>query len=117
MNEILREVVCRGTGTRAHIDGYTVAGKTGTAYKARTSGGYADASGRKQYYASFVGFVPAEQPRLTILVSLDEPPSSGEHYGATVAAPLFVDVAREALRRFQVPPIAGGGTCTVGEDT
>jgi cell division protein FtsI (penicillin-binding protein 3) len=116
MNQILREVVCRGTGKKAQIDGYTVAGKTGTAYKARASGGYADAAGRKKYYASFVGFVPAEQPRLTILVSIDEPPGSGEHYGATVAAPLFVDVAREALRRFQVPPTPGGGTCTVAED-
>jgi cell division protein FtsI (penicillin-binding protein 3) len=117
MNQILREVVCRGTGKKARIDGYTVAGKTGTAYKARSKGGgYADASGRKKYYASFAGFVPAEDPRLTILVSIDEPPSSGEHYGALVAAPLFVDVAREALRRLQVPPTATGDTCTVPED-
>ncbi len=116
MNQILREVVCRGTGKKAQIDGYTVAGKTGTAYKARSSGGYSDAAGNKKYYASFVGFVPAEQPRLTILVSIDEPPRSGEHYGATVAAPLFVDVAREALRRLQVPPTPGGGTCNVAED-
>ena len=94
MNQILREVVCRGTGKNARIDGYTVAGKTGTAYKARDSGGYVDSSGRKKYYASFAGFVPAEHPRLTILVSIDEPPGSGEHYGAQVAAPLFVDVAR-----------------------
>ena len=70
----------------------------------RRQGGYADAAGHKQYYASFAGFVPAEHPQLTVLVSLDEPPSSGEHYGAKVAAPLFVDVAREALRRFQIPP-------------
>ena len=116
MNQILREVVCRGTGKNARIDGYTVAGKTGTAYKARDQGGYADASGRKKYYASFAGFVPAEQPRLTILVSIDEPPGSGEHYGAQVAAPLFVDVAREALRRLQVPPTSSGDTCTVAPD-
>ena len=62
MNQILREVVCRGTGKRAQIDGYTVAGKTGTSYKARDSGGYVDAAGRKKYYASFAGFVPAESP-------------------------------------------------------
>jgi cell division protein FtsI (penicillin-binding protein 3) len=116
MNQILREVVCRGTGKKARIDGYTVAGKTGTAYKARTAGGYVDASGRKKYYASFAGFVPAEKPQLTILVSIDEPPSSGEHYGALVAAPLFVDVAREALGRLQVPPTSTGDTCTVPED-
>jgi cell division protein FtsI (penicillin-binding protein 3) len=116
MNQILQEVVCRGTGKNARIDGYTVAGKTGTAYKARDSGGYVDASGRKKYYASFAGFVPAEHPRLTILVSIDEPPGSGEHYGAQVAAPLFVDVARETLRRLQVPPTASGDTCTVAPD-
>jgi cell division protein FtsI (penicillin-binding protein 3) len=116
MNQILREVVCRGTGKKARIDGYTVAGKTGTAYKARTSGGYEDASGRKKYYASFAGFVPAENPQLTILVSIDEPPSSGEHYGALVAAPLFVDVAREALGRLQIPPTSTGDTCIVPED-
>ena len=75
-------------------------------YKARDQGGYVDASGRKKYYASFAGFVPAEKPRLTILVSIDEPPGSGEHYGGLVAAPLFVDVAREALRSLQVPPTA-----------
>jgi cell division protein FtsI (penicillin-binding protein 3) len=116
MNQILREVVCRGTGKNARIDGYTVAGKTGTAYKAREHGGYVDASGRKRYYASFAGFVPAESPRFTVLVSIDEPPGSGEHYGAQVAAPLFVDVAREALTRLQVPPTAVGDTCTVAPD-
>ena len=116
MNQILREVVCRGTGKKARIDGYTVAGKTGTAYKARERGGYVDSNGHKRYYASFAGFVPAESPRLTILVSIDEPPGSGEHYGAQVAAPLFVDVAREALRRLQVPPTSSGDTCTVAPD-
>ena len=116
MNQILREVVCRGTGKRAQIDGYTVAGKTGTSYKARDSGGYVDAAGRKKYYASFAGFVPAESPQLTVLVSIDEPPGSGDHYGGLVAAPLFVDVAREALRSLQVPPTAGGGTCDVAPD-
>ena len=116
MNQILREVVCRGTGKKARIDGYTVAGKTGTAYKASGEGGYVDANGHKKYYASFAGFVPAESPRLTVLVSIDEPPGSGEHYGAQVAAPLFVDVAREALRRLQVPPTSSGDTCTVAED-
>jgi cell division protein FtsI (penicillin-binding protein 3) len=116
MNQILREVVCRGTGKRAQIDGYTVAGKTGTSYKARDSGGYVDSAGRKKYYASFAGFVPAENPRLTVLVSIDEPPGSGDHYGGLVAAPLFVDVAREALRSLQVPPTPGGGTCDVAPD-
>jgi cell division protein FtsI (penicillin-binding protein 3) len=117
MNRILREVVCRGTARNVtRIDGYTVAGKTGTAYKATDQGGYVDANGHKKYYASFAGFVPAEHPRLTVLVSIDEPPGSGEHYGAQVAAPLFMDVAREALARLQVPPTSTGDTCTVAPD-
>jgi len=117
MNRILREVVCRGTARNVtRIDGYTVAGKTGTAYKAADQGGYVDANGHKKYYASFAGFVPAEHPRLTVLVSIDEPPGSGEHYGAQVAAPLFMDVAREALARLQVPPTSTGDTCTVAPD-
>jgi cell division protein FtsI (penicillin-binding protein 3) len=117
MNRILREVVCRGTARNVtRIDGYTVAGKTGTAYKATDQGGYVDANGHKKYYASFAGFVPAEHPRLTVLASIDEPPGSGEHYGAQVAAPLFMDVAREALARLQVPPTSTGDTCTVAPD-
>ena len=101
---------------RARIDGYTVAGKTGTAYKAADQGGYVDATGHKQYYATFAGFVPAEDPRLTILVSIDEPPGSGEHYGGQVAAPLFVDVAQRPCASLQVPPTSTGDTCTVAPD-
>ena len=109
MNEVLEEVVCEGTATRAAIPGYTVAGKTGTAYKAQQNGTYVDAAGKKHYYASFAGYVPAEDPRFTVLVSIDEP--KGDHYGGLVAAPLFVDVAQSALRRFDVAPPVGGGGC------
>ncbi len=108
MNTVLRDVICRGTGTRAAVPGFTVAGKTGTAYKAQPNGTYVDKNGRKHYYASFVGFLPAEAPRFTILVSIDEP--QGAHYGGLVAAPLFVDSAQAALRQFDVaPPVADGG--------
>ena len=108
MNQVLEQVVCSGTATRAAVPGYTVAGKTGTAYKAQSNGTYVDASGKKHYYASFVGYAPAEDPRFTVLVSIDEP--VGDHYGGLVAAPLFVEVAQAALRQFQVaPPVAGGG--------
>jgi cell division protein FtsI (penicillin-binding protein 3) len=109
MNGILRAVICRGTGRRAAIDGYAVAGKTGTAYKAQSNGTYLDANGNKHYYASFSGFVPADNPQLTVLVSIDEP--EGAHYGGLVAAPLFVSVAQEALRQQAVPPSPGGGGC------
>jgi cell division protein FtsI (penicillin-binding protein 3) len=109
MNKVLEQVVCSGTATRARVPGYTVAGKTGTAYKAQQNGTYVDAEGRKHYYASFAGYVPAEAPRFTVLVSIDEP--QGDHYGGLVAAPLFVDVAKAALRQFKVAPPTPNGGC------
>jgi cell division protein FtsI (penicillin-binding protein 3) len=111
MNIILRDVICRGTAKEAKMDGYTVAGKTGTAYKARDAGGYEDTAGNRKYYASFAGFLPAEDPQLTILVSIDEPPQSGDHYGGLVSAPLFVQIAKEAVSRFQIPPTTSGPSC------
>jgi cell division protein FtsI (penicillin-binding protein 3) len=110
MNSILQDVVCSGTATRAQIDGYSVAGKTGTAFKSR-GGGYTDSSGARKYYASFAGFLPAEDPQLTVLVSIDEPPAQGDHYGGLVAAPLFVDVAKEAVQRMQIPPTSASPSC------
>ncbi|MGH9021545.1 MAG: peptidoglycan D,D-transpeptidase FtsI family protein [Acidimicrobiia bacterium] len=109
VNEMLQEVVRTGTGTNAAIPGYTVAGKTGTARKPREGArGYSD-----QYMASFVGFVPAEQPRLAAVVVLDEPRPI---YGGLVAAPVFSRVLRYALRLERVPPppashptVAGSG--------
>jgi len=111
MNLILRDVICRGTAHEAKVEGYAVAGKTGTAYKARDAGGYTDSAGNRKYYASFAGFLPAEDPQLTILVSIDEPPQSGDHYGGLVSAPLFVQVAKEAVSRFQIPPTTSGPSC------
>jgi cell division protein FtsI/penicillin-binding protein 2 len=107
MTEILRSVVCAGTAKLAKVPGYAVAGKTGTAYKAQGQG-YEGAGGFK-YVASFAGFVPAEAPRLSINVSIDEP--VGSHYGGSVAAPLFAQVAQEALRLMEVPPSPDGGAC------
>ncbi|HEX9259703.1 MAG TPA: penicillin-binding protein 2 [Acidimicrobiales bacterium] len=109
MNEMLRSVICRGTGRRAALADYAVAGKTGTAYKAQTNGSYLDDEGNRHYVGSFAGFVPAEAPRLTILVSIDEP--VGDHYGGLVATPVFQQVAQEALRVLQVPPSPQGGAC------
>jgi cell division protein FtsI (penicillin-binding protein 3) len=92
-----------GTGEAAALDGYLVAGKTGTAQKADyTRGGYAEG----QWVATFVGFVPAERPRLTISVVIDEPVI--DHYGGTVAGPVFRRVAEAALRHLGVPPAHGG---------
>jgi len=89
-----------GTGPRAQIMGYRVAGKTGTAHK-QENGGYA----ADKYISSFVGFAPASNPRLIIAALIDEP-SGGEYYGGTVAAPVFAAVMAGALRILGVPPDA-----------
>jgi cell division protein FtsI (penicillin-binding protein 3) len=88
-----------GTGTNAVVEGYRVAGKTGTAQKVDpiTKGYSAD-----KRTASFVGFVPVDKPRLTILVVIDEPRTSS--YGGVVAAPAFSAIAQQALCYLRVPP-------------
>jgi cell division protein FtsI (penicillin-binding protein 3) len=102
MREMLVNVVAKGTGTRGGITGYSVAGKTGTARKPLPEGGYQDAAGNYHYVANFVGFVPAEQPELSIIVVIDEP--AGDIYGGTVAAPVFADLAQYGLRLFRIAP-------------
>jgi cell division protein FtsI/penicillin-binding protein 2 len=92
LNRYLQRVVETGTGKRARLPGVAVAGKTGTAQKARTDGrGYA--MGR--YVSSFVGFFPADAPRYVLSVSIDEP--AGMHYGGEVAAPVFSRIAGAML--------------------
>jgi len=87
-----------GTGTEAAIDGYPVAGKTGTAQKSDAEhGGYA----KDKWVSSFVGFAPANKPRLTIAVVLDEPMIA--HQGGAVAAPVFRRVMEASLRHLGVP--------------
>lgn len=97
LNEMLSRVVREGTGRNAAIPGYTVAGKTGTARKPLEGArGYSG-----EYVASFVGFVPAEAPRLAAVVVLDEPTPI---YGGQVAAPVFARVLQYALRLERIPP-------------
>jgi len=97
---MLKDVVAEGTGQYAAIPGYQVAGKTGTAQKPDSHGGYA--TGR--YVASFVGLVPASHPRLVVLVAVDEP--RGAIWGGVVAAPAFQQIARFDLQYLEVPPDA-----------
>ncbi len=99
MRDMLTTVVEReGTGSRAHIIGYKVAGKTGTAKKVG-SGGYSD----NRYVALFAGFAPATRPRLAMLVLVDEP-GVDQYYGGQVAAPVFSRVMGGALRLLDIPP-------------
>lgn len=105
MNLILRNVVREGTGVRAMVDGYTVAGKTGTARKPQPGGGYQDEAGNYHYVATFAGFVPAEAPELSIIVVIDEPTTT--YYASGTAAPVFREVAQFALRHLRIPPPAG----------
>lgn len=86
-----------GTAPRARIDGYRVAGKTGTARKLR-DGRYVS-----EYVATFAGFAPASKPRIVVAVMIDEP-DAGQFYGGQVAAPVFAEVVARSLRTLQVPP-------------
>jgi cell division protein FtsI (penicillin-binding protein 3) len=89
----------KGTGRRARLDGWRAAGKTGTAQKADpVSGGYS----ADRHFSSFVGFAPAEAPRIVVGVFVDEP--KGEIYGGEVAAPPFREIAEYAMKMLGVPP-------------
>jgi len=111
MTKMLTEVVRVGTGTLAAVDGYTVAGKTGTARKPLVGQkGYEEGA----YVSSFAGFVPAEKPQLTAMVILDQP---APIFGGLVAAPVFADLARYALRELRIPPQIGGLRPTTAQAT
>ena len=96
---LMQNVVAEGTGELAAVEGYKVAGKTGTAQKP-DRGGYSTS----RYVASFVGFVPASAPRLVIMVMVDEP--KGAIWGGVVAAPAFQQIARFGLQYLEIPPDA-----------
>ncbi|MCX7097106.1 MAG: penicillin-binding transpeptidase domain-containing protein [Methylococcales bacterium] len=88
-----------GTAYEARVDGYSAAGKTGTVKKAAGSHGYA----QKSYFAVFAGMAPVNDPRLIIVVMIDEP-SAGQYYGGLVSAPVFSKVMAGALRILEVAP-------------
>ncbi len=98
---MMEGVVESGTGTRAAVPGYRVAGKTGTAWKTRPEGGYGS-EGDRDYVASFAGFLPADNPRLVVLVVVDEP-SLAHYSGGRAAAPIFSEFAQFAVRRLRIP--------------
>jgi cell division protein FtsI (penicillin-binding protein 3) len=110
VSRMLTGVVKDGTGTAARIEGYTVAGKTGTARKpSQTTAGYSD-----NYMASFVGFVPAEAPKLSAIVVLDEPTP---YFGGIVSAPVFASIGSFGIRNFSIPATAAPATTLVTSPT
>ena len=98
---ILKRTVTEGTGKGAALEGFEVAGKTGTAQKFdHATGRYS----RQKLVASFVGFVPVNHPRLAIIVVIDEPKKL--QWGGSIAAPTFREIARESLNHLRIPPAA-----------
>ena len=98
VRRMLTMVVRTGSGRRAAVPGYSVAGKTGTVHKA-TAGGYAE----DRYVSLFAGLAPADEPQVAAVVTIDEP-QRGEHFGGRVAAPIFGSVMSDTLRLLNVPP-------------
>lgn len=98
VREILESVVTDGSGRAAYLEGYRVAGKTGTAQK------FDEKSGQLiegEYIASFIGFAPADDPAILVYVAVDAPKEG--YYGGTVAAPIFQEIMRNTLHYLQVP--------------
>lgn len=100
LRKMLREVVLSGTGKRAQLNGYSSAGKTGTAWKFDEVTKKVSSS---KYISSFIGFAPAENPAVTIAVVIDEPKFGGRD-GGVVAAPVFRDIAEQILPELGVQP-------------
>ncbi len=104
MTQMLVTVVREGTGRNAQVEGYSIAGKTGTGQKALSSGSYEDSEGFSRYTATFAGFYPAEDPQLSMIVVIDEPTTN--FYASQAAAPLFAELAKYSLQRLRIAPPA-----------
>ena len=112
MKDMLELVVQPGgTAVKAQIAGYRVAGKTGTAHKLGPHGYEED-----KYVGSFVGLVPASNPRLIMAVMIDEP-TTGDYYGGTIAAPVFSTVMADTLRMLAIPQDAPNSNVVIPPET
>ena len=96
MCSILESVVSKGGGKNAYLAGYRIAGKTGTSEK--------QPRGNQKYIASFIGFAPADDPKVVCLVILDQPEIGMPYYGGTIAAPVVKNILEETLRYLGVEP-------------
>lgn len=100
LRTMLRQVVLTGTGRRAQLNGYSAAGKTGTAWKFDPKSKTVDSS---KYISSFVGMAPAENPEIVVAVVMDEP-KAGARDGGKVSAPVFREIAQQILQEMKVVP-------------
>ena len=107
MRTMMEKVVSEGGGKTAQIKGYKIAGKTGTAEKLAEGGGYAAGL----YIASFVGFVPSDNPQYAMLIMLDSP--QGAFYGAQISAPVFRDTLQQILVAQGIQPADSTGLPSV----
>ena len=98
MKEILRMVAESGTGKKASVAGYSVAGKTGTGQRIENNGSYS----HSKFNSIFIGFAPVDNPKIAITIVFIEP--HPHYYGGTVPAPVFADIAGKTLRYMGVPP-------------
>jgi cell division protein FtsI (penicillin-binding protein 3) len=112
MTDMMRGVVCAGTGTKAQVKGMEIAGKTGTGYKVQSNGLYTTITGGRKYFASFVGFFPAAAPKVTMLVSIDEPDASTrDRFGGTAAAPVFARLVPNVMHELGIEATGTGTGC------
>jgi cell division protein FtsI (penicillin-binding protein 3) len=142
MTSMMKDVVCYGTAKYAKVPGMSVAGKTGTALlkptldPAKAAAGqtpvvapdpatatatgdtiptntdYQADDGSKEYYSTFVGYFPADNPQVTILVSIDRPdPTNQDHLGGKAAGPLFSTLATMAMHELRVSPSPNDSGC------
>ena len=99
LRTMLKQVVLTGTGRRAQLNGYSAAGKTGTAWKFNAKSKSVDSS---KYISSFIGMAPADNPEIVVAVIMDEP-KAGSRDGGTVSAPVFREIAQRLLFEMKVP--------------
>ncbi|MEY3656566.1 MAG: peptidoglycan synthetase FtsI [Actinomycetota bacterium] len=115
MIDMMRGVICEGTGSLAKVKGMEIAGKTGTGYKVQSNGTYTTDKGGRRYFASFAGFFPAADPKVTMLVSIDEPDaSSRDRFGGTAAAPVFARLVPTVMHELGIDATGTGTGCAAG---
>ena len=115
MIDMMRGVICEGTGSLAKVKGMEIAGKTGTGYKVQSNGTYTTDKGGRRYFASFAGFFPAADPKVTMLISIDEPnASSRDRFGGTAAAPVFARLVPTVMHELGIDATGTGTGCAAG---